>query len=371
MTYPARMRACPRGIAAVVLLSVFAVLAPATPARAHEVGLSRGTYAVDGERVTADIILSRREAASVVTKLDADEDGSLTEVEIAGARPAIQKAIVERIVVEAGGTPCRGALTEASLAEEDGFAVRATYTCAAPVSRARVDFALLAELAHGHRHIARTPRGVQVIEKVISRSQRSFELEGAPAAASPPRKDLPAVLALGADRMVRGYDHLLFLIALVLVSRRRRALVEVVGAFTLAHSLTLILAALGVWVPRPSIVGPAIALSLTYVGVEGLFTQDAEKRWRIAFPFGLVHGFGFAAALNALALPPPDRHAAMLVFNAGVEMGQLGVLALLLPALALLRKQPWFERYGMRLALAAIAVTGLAWFFTRVLGGAG
>src|SRR5262245_2561721 len=285
----------------------------AASAHAHEVGLSRGTYAIEGERVTAEIILSRREVSSLVPDLDADHDGQLLEGEIAAARPALERAIVDRVRVESGGAACPGALNDTHLAEEDGLIIRATYTCAAPVAQARIDLPLLDDLAHGHRHIARSAGGTHVVETVISRSQRTFEISAqggaatgaGPAPASPPSGLLKilSMLWLGVEHILTGYDHLPFLFGLVLVGGRPRSLIWVVTAFTIAHSITLALAALGVWAPRSSIVEPAIALSIAYVGVENFFVKNAEKRWRITFPFGLLHGFGFASALREIALP--------------------------------------------------------------------
>lgn len=353
------------------LLALVAVLAISLASRAfaHEVGLSRGTYAVSGESVTAELVLSRKEAASIVPELDADRDGALTEAELTAARPSLQKAIVEGIRVSSGDSPCPGALTEARLSEEDGLDLRATYTCPAPVTRAKIELALIGDMAHGHRHIARSAAGTQVTETVLSRSQRTLEVIGSSGPAPPPpKRGHLEMLELGLEHILTGYDHLVFLLGLVLVGGRWRSLLWVVTAFTLAHSITLGLAVLGVWAPRPSIVEPLIALSIAYVGVENFFVKDAEKRWRITFPFGLVHGFGFAGALQEVALPRADVPAALFLFNAGVELGQVAVLAVVLPLLALLRKRPWFDKYAVKAGSALIVAAGLVWLFTRVLG---
>jgi len=105
-------------------------------------------------------------------------------------------------------------------------------------------------------------------------------------------------------------------------------LAGVVTAFTLAHSITLALAALSIFAPSPRLVEPAIALSIAYVGVENLFVKDARRRWRITFPFGLVHGFGFAGALREIALPRAQVPVALVSFNLGVGFGDRGVKVL-------------------------------------------
>lgn len=356
---------------AALLLAVLAVLGLPGSASAHDVGLSRGTYLVQGDRVTADLVMSRREAASAVTSLDADGDGTVTPAELEAARPGIQRAIVDGVRVRSGGQPCPGKLAEARLSEEDGLDIRATYVCPAPIAQADIELGLLDDLARGHRHIARVTGGVQVTETVLSRGQRAFVV-GAPSGTAPPpaKTDRLSMLALGVEHILTGYDHLLFLFGLVLVGGRWRSLLWVVTAFTLAHSITLGLATLGVWSPRPSVIEPLIALSIAYVGVENFFVKSADKRWRITFPFGLIHGFGFAGALREVALPKADVPAALFLFNLGVELGQVGVLVLVLPLLAVLRRQPWFEKHGVRVASGAIIVAGLYWFFARVFGGA-
>jgi hydrogenase/urease accessory protein HupE len=174
---------------------------------------------------------------------------------------------------------------------------------------------------------------------------------------------------MGIEHILTGYDHLVFILGLVLARARLRALLSVITAFTVAHSITLALAVLGVWAPSSRIVEPAIALSIAYVGVENFFVKDASKRWRITFPFGLIHGFGFAGALREIALPRSAVPAALVSFNLGVEAGQLAVLAVLLPLLFLLRGRTWFEPLGVRLVSGAVAVAGGIWFVARVAAG--
>jgi len=122
---------------------------------------------------------------------------------------------------------------------------------------------------------------------------------------------------MGVQHIVTGYDHLAFLLGLLLLGGRVRTLVAILTAFTVAHSITLALAVLRVVSLSPGFVEPAIALSIAYVGVENLFVTDARKRWRITFPFGLLHGFGFAGALTALDLPRAQLPSALFGFNLG------------------------------------------------------
>lgn len=177
-----------------------------------------------------------------------------------------------------------------------------------------------------------------------------------------------AFFRLGVEHILTGFDHLLFLVAVVLIGAPLRAILGVVTAFTVAHSVTLAVAATGLWTPRPALVEPAIALSIAWVGIENVVAPDIRRRWRLTFLFGLVHGFGFAGALREVALPASALPVALASFNAGVEAGQLAVLAFVLPLTWWLTARDWFAAAGVRATSGAIAAVGLGWFVVRVAG---
>ena len=175
------------------------------------------------------------------------------------------------------------------------------------------------------------------------------------------------MVKLGVEHILTGYDHLVFLLGLILVGGSLRSLVGVVSAFTIAHSITLALAATGVLAPSPRFIEPLIALSIAYVGVENLFVKDASRRWRITFPFGLIHGFGFAGALREIGLPAGQVPVALVSFNLGVELGQLGVLALALPMVLAARRAPQFGDRGVKVVSSTIALAGVVLFVVRIV----
>ena len=171
---------------------------------------------------------------------------------------------------------------------------------------------------------------------------------------------------LGVEHILTGYDHLLFLFVLLLRGGRVLSLFKIITAFTVAHSITLALAVLRVVTVPGRIVEPAIALSIIWVALENLLRKDApSQRWLISFCFGLVHGLGFASAIEPLALPPGRLALALLGFNLGVEAGQAVVVALLLPLLLWMRGRAWEPRV-VRAASLGVVVMGLAWFVERV-----
>jgi hydrogenase/urease accessory protein HupE len=179
----------------------------------------------------------------------------------------------------------------------------------------------------------------------------------------------------GIEHILFGYDHLLFVLALMLIARNWRALLLTVTSFTAAHSITLTLATLGfVHVPGPP-VEAAIALSILLLAGEiirirqGQPSLTAQRPWMVAFAFGLLHGLGFASALADLSLPAGDIPLALLFFNVGVEIGQLLFIAAVISIVAFARvlKLPRFVgRYAFVTATYAIGTMASVWFVARV-----
>ena len=186
-----------------------------------------------------------------------------------------------------------------------------------------------------------------------------------------------AYLMHGIEHILFGYDHLLFVLALILIVRRGRVLLITVTAFTVAHSITLSLATLGVvHVPGPP-VEATIALSILLLACEiirsdrGQTSLTAQWPWLVAFSFGLLHGFGFASALTEIGLPQGDIPLALFAFNVGVEIGQLLFVAAVLGALRLakwIRFPVFVERHARLAATYAIGIMAAYWFVERLAG---
>ena len=168
----------------------------------------------------------------------------------------------------------------------------------------------------------------------------------------------------------KGLDHILFVLALFFASTRLKPLIWQISAFTLAHTLTLALATLGLVSLPASIVEPIIALSIAFVAMENLVFKDMT-RWRpaLVFGFGLFHGLGFAGVLSELGLPPGQLVPSLLSFNLGVELGQLTIIVACWLALHRFRDAAWYP-WLVRAVSVAIAGVALWWTVERVfLGG--
>jgi hypothetical protein len=342
----------------------------AVPAAAHAVGVSRGEYVVEDRVVRVSASFARGELAQVVPSLDPDGDGTITPAELALAHDALGAVMTREILVTSSGAACPGSFEGARLTEGDGVAAELRYTCPDPPTKLEIDArGLLGKLLHGHRHLVHAVIGRAVIDEIAFRGHDVVAV--ADQASSKGRaSDVPSSLGfvrMGVEHILTGYDHLVFLLGLVVVGGRLRSMLTVVTAFTIAHSVTLATAALGFWAPPSRVIEPLIALSVAYVGVENFFVASVEKRWRITFPFGLIHGFGFAGALREIALPRAQIPSALVLFNAGVEVGQIAVMALALPLVLFLRSNGNRTRCTFALS-GAVALAGLFWFVVRIAG---
>ena len=195
-------------------------------------------------------------------------------------------------------------------------------------------------------------------------------------ASVPDRWDVArSYFVLGVEHILTGYDHLLFVVALVLLLGRLGVVLRAATAFTVAHSLTLVGTTLGVIGLAQVPVEALIALSIVILAVEVVKQHPAKPRlseripWVVAFGFGLIHGFGFAGALREIGLPEGDVPTALLTFNLGVEAGQLLIIALTLAVLAPVRRLAQPALRPVKLAASyAIGITASFWFIQRLFG---
>ncbi len=338
----------------------------AVRAEAHSVGLSRADYRISGSDVRATYVFSSAELASTFPEVDLDGDGMLSPSEAARGRAIFESAIVRSTFVRADGSACGSTLDGTEVGESDAVEIHASFACDHAPRHLSIDCEFIDRLAGGHHHIASLEDGGRQSSFVVATTRKQFDVDLE--APTRPAMALRSMVWMGVTHILTGYDHLAFLLGLILLGGRVRTLVGVISAFTVAHSITLGLAATRVVSVPGSIVEPAIALSIAYVGLENLVVTTPVKRWRITFPFGLLHGFGFSAALTQLDLPRAQVPPALFAFNLGVELGQLAVLAIALPLVVWARKFEVFRRWGVPALSLSLVAAGCAWFGLRVHG---
>ena len=277
---------------------------------------------------------------------------------VAGSDDAkLVRLMREKITVTADGQPCPAS-------EPVGMEV--DYVCPAEPNHLIVRDDLADELGDKHHIIAvlTWSGGSSSLNFSATEREASITLKG-----TEQPKGAASFFLLGVEHIATGYDHLLFLLALILCGGNFVQLLKIITAFTLAHSLTLGAAALDIITLPSVLVEAVIALSIAYVGFENLFPRFAvSRRWTISFLFGLIHGFGFSSVLKEIGLPKDSLLLSLLNFNLGVEAGQLVAVVIIVPLLLQLRKTSWEEKTVRGLS-AIVLIVGLALFVERVLGG--
>lgn len=182
-----------------------------------------------------------------------------------------------------------------------------------------------------------------------------------------PNNSFSKFLPIGIEHILFGYDHLLFLFALLLTVKTFGEIAKIVTSFTVAHSITLSLATLNVIQISPMIIEPLIALSIVFVGLENLWKKQINKRWILTYFFGLIHGFGFASALQEIGIGKGIGVAIpLLSFNFGVEIGQIAVVLLLLPVLWKLHKSSFYLSRIVPIGSVLVALAGFYWLVVRI-----
>ena len=329
---------------------------------AHTTSTGLATITVTGATVTYRLtILLGELPVEAARMLASAADGDPASV----AQVALE--LRRRIALRAGDTPCLPgrALIQGSRLGDGRITVESTIQCPAAPIRLTIRDDWFDLLGEHYRTIARieTPGGVREAVFLPDAREATVELGRSGSGAG------AGFFRLGVEHILTGYDHLLFLVALLLRGGRLVSVLKIITAFTVAHSITLALAVLGLVTIPDRIVEPVIAASIVWVALENLLLRTApSQRWLVSFLFGLVHGFGFASAIDTLALPRARLALALLGFNLGVEAGQALVVALLLPLLLWMRRSMW-EPWMVRVASLAVVLVGTAWLVQRLFYG--
>jgi hydrogenase/urease accessory protein HupE len=352
-----------------ILWTLTIAAAAAAPAQAHQMNLTNARIMIGTDRsAVVELAIKGSDVDRIAgTKVFDAQTGLVLVDALATAAAPIGRYVAEHaVVLGSDGRRCRPGSPDIK-PDEDGVLIRVRWDCAGFADPLVYRSTVLIEIEPNARQVVLIGNGGQSLLDAAQTDVVLTEGGGAGLAAVVMR-----YAAAGIEHIFIGYDHIAFLIAIVLWARRLWPVVKIVTAFTLAHSLTLSLAALDLVRIPSAIVEPAIAASIVYVAIENFLSRDVEKRWRITFAFGLVHGFGFAGALQEFGLPKSALLPALASFNVGVEIGQITIVSLVLPALLALDRL--FVAPGCpRAASMVYAFSGMIcalggyWFLTRTI----
>ncbi len=364
-----------------VLLALL-MCAMASSVQAHIASNGFLVAQISGSQITGSLELAVRDAELAVG-IDANGDGQVTWGELQSGQLRLQRYVERHLQLNAQSQTCHTEFRELQINDRvDGHYVWLPFVARCPlaVRRLSISYSLLSEVDPSHRGLLTLTAGEIVQTGVLggANSAAGFSI-GAPARL----RAFVEYLQAGVWHIWSGIDHLLFLISLLLpavllrqsaawqpVPGARPALVsilKVVTAFTFAHSITLSLAALDI-VRLPSrLTESVIAASIIVAALNNIFPLVTEGRARIAFAFGLLHGFGFASVLADMGLPHGAKMISLLAFNLGIEAGQLAVVAAIMPLAYALRSTAVYRRTLLPWGSAAIASLALVWLVQRAL----
>lgn len=317
--------------------------------------------------------------------LDADEDGAITWGELLRQQAALNAYALARLRVGGDGKPCplqAGELLVDGHSDGKYAVLRFAARCERAPEALGVDYSLFFDLDPQHRGLLRLQRGGHSDSFVFGPHGKHFERSLD--ARREPIQEFLGFAREGVWHIWIGYDHILFLLSLLLpaalvamdgqwraVAGLRRAawdVVKIVTAFTLAHSITLSLAALGYLALPSRWVESAIAASVAAAAVNNIGGWVLARRSWLAFGFGLVHGLGFASVLLDLGLPSQLRLVGLVGFNLGVEVGQLAIVAAVLPLIVGLSQFRFYHPVVMKFGSGCIATVALLWLAERSVG---
>jgi hypothetical protein len=353
-----------------------AIVALASPAVAHQTSVKPVEVAVDGATATISV---KAGTGDVTEALGLARDAVPDAAQIAAGADRIATAVTAWVAIAVDGTPCptRDAVAGIDPGDSRYLDIRWIATCRQDIASLSLDFGALFALDPTQSVLLRLTAPDAATVDTVDQSPLTVGLGES--------GGLLSFVRHGIHHILFGFDHVAFVLALLLVvilartptgwqprpiKSSLRATAAIVTSFTIAHSTTLIAASLG-WVSLPSqLVESAIALSIAYTAIENIVRPDVRWRFVLTFAFGLVHGLGFARMLADI-LPADDVVVPLLAFNAGVELGQLLVVAVALPLLTLICGAVGGDRYRrwvMPVASATLAVLGLVWLIERVAG---
>jgi hypothetical protein len=345
------------------LVTGLLLLAHAVPARAHPAPYSYLDLVFRDGNIDGTLVVH---VIDIAHELNIDPPDSLLDAAaLERLRDAIAGVIMPGLVLEAGGRLVPSWTTIEPLPDDQAMRLRFTIPGQSP-GALRIDTNLF-PYDPQHQTFITIYEDRQLTRQLIFDSGTepyvyyAGTVQGAFAV-------MRTFIASGIHHILIGPDHILFLIALLLTGGTWLTLVRIVTAFTIGHSVTLSLAALNVLSPPATLIEPAIALSIVFVGADNLVRGEGRdlRAW-VALAFGLIHGFGFANVLREFGLPDEALVWSLLSFNVGVEIGQLAIVLVVASALAAVRRHS--TQMGQRLAFVGslvVIAAGTYWFVERV-----
>jgi len=349
-------------------LSLFILLMISSPLAvyAHPLSASYGKMTISENMINYTFSIDDISVMESVA-VDSNNDLALTLEELEAGSAEITEWISRNLVIQVDGVSQRLSFSPL-IAETRSDKNVITTTISVPLQEAASvtvhdSFYTDPKNKTSYTQLLTIDRDGQVSEAILKGDNRTWEMN----LSEPSTSSVPwlSFLILGMEHIITGYDHLLFLLALLLARQSFKDYIKVVTAFTVAHSITITLGYLNI-INLPSIlVESVIALSICYVAIENIFRKKITNRWGLTFAFGLIHGLGFAGILHEMVIPKEHLAIALLSFNVGIEIAQIALVALVIPILSKVQALASYPK-AMKLSSSFIILIGAYWVIERV-----
>lgn len=365
------------------LIAVILLLGYAQFSAAHDPGLSSADLIIKTQGVDVKITFSLQDIEAFVP-MDSDQDAEVTAAEQDAAKPKIAEWVMQGVQLMLDDQVVQPVGLGVVNFDHKNNAFIEFHYAQAPVRQLKFQADFLNKLAANHKQFVtiKDEAGHGIGEKMLAQGDGWIAITLPVASADNGKgasennkagsesSTFTDFLLLGIEHILTGYDHLLFLFSLLIVTRSFWPALKIITFFTIAHSITLGLAGLNIIDIPGYIVEPLIAATIVYVGVENIIRGDHPKgRQWLAFLFGLIHGFGFAAVLREMGISSYETGilVPLFSFNLGVELGQITVTVLFLPIIWWLHKQPQIEARFTPVCSIFVCLAGGYWLIERTL----
>lgn len=327
---------------------------------AHDFSTSYSKFKIEGSHVQVQFTLNLLDLHNG-PKVDRDADGTVSAEELDENIESVFAALKANYHVEAPDPPQRTIVERYDLAADNAVRLDLLYSFGHEVTDVKVSSTLDRITQPDHRHLFQFGEGDDARQGVIDANHPFIKISVNGRSFFATAGDF---VKLGIEHIFTGYDHLAFLVGLLLMTTTLLQLVKVVTSFTIAHSVTLAVATYGLVSLPPRLIESLIALSIAYIAIENFTGKTLVHRWKITFLFGLVHGFGFSNVLKQMELTRRTLAISLFSFNAGVEIGQVVFVCIVFPLVFYVTASRWKEQFLSATSLAIMCL-GFYWFVQR------
>jgi hydrogenase/urease accessory protein HupE len=344
---------------AVLLILVICVFVLCQPAYTHDMSRSESRIDIDGREVRVEFKMNLLELGYV----DKKGTGFISYDELDDSIGRIYSDIKQHYVLRAPELPDSITLVRYGVIEEHVVEMELVYQFPEAVKQLSVSSTLADITQPFHQHLTSANLNGDTYEAILNRENPTATFATQDKGAL---RTFRSFLRLGVTHIFTGFDHLAFLVGLLIVTSNLGSLLKIVTSFTVAHSITLALATLDIVVLPSRLTESVIAFSIAYVALENLSGKRAMERYRITFIFGLVHGFGFSNVLREMDLSRSHLALSLFSFNLGVELGQIAFVLILFPLVLYMESSRWRRQTQVSVSLVVLSLA-VYWFVRRAL----